>query len=643
MDMRIHIVQRVHVVKRIHVAGRVGCTGVTKYVWLLEVVFEVGSKGCKLPVWGFRGRPELLQVTRSFFSSLFPVDELLAMGEYLASSISSYLWKASTRAHVVPPFIFPHQHLHLRCTGVTKYVWLLEVVFEVGSKGVVRVGLSTTSCPPLPVVTAVDAMSVGNEGVSMISSANRKASSEAPRSCPYATLEALLDSLKYLSFSKARGSVLNRLCCVLADSLTIALSGLYADERSEVLCVQHQRLGFGHEKRYTIKPPSLMCYVSFSQHKASDSASITALNGPEGCIPLYQSLYYIGNLYLPLNTFYLDVFECFNCHFTPLNPLGLLELQHLLLPIKLMGMSFRNFMKKPGQAPTFFVRPADQRINVGSTYVDHSKAIDHNDQGKSSLVPKNQDVTGFKLVVVGDSPYDQVHQSMNPKGGSRRVQEDKCMGKCSSSLESYFSHNVLFGLHRPSLKNKLDSLSLDDLANVYDVYTLNLAMIGNILTNKSRIVSCDYSKFKGDFEVKCSLVVKDLWFENLRILEDLLVLGVVAASAEDSRKKLSEELDRLRPSVEKVERLGDLQQKAIIFSRSQALDEAASLIVATSLLSSGISKFICSTASVPYVRLNGVSLLLLFGLVLWAHMTCGSSSTHPLGEGLLDFKSFTEL
>ncbi|GJV46586.1 hypothetical protein Tco_1431122 [Tanacetum coccineum] len=84
---------------------------------------------------------------------------------------------------------------------------------------------------------------------SIISSANRRKSAEAPRSSPCAVPLAL-------SFLEAQGSVLDRLRCVSADSLTVALSGLYANEHSEVLCVQHRRLGIGREMGYTISTKS---------------------------------------------------------------------------------------------------------------------------------------------------------------------------------------------------------------------------------------------------------------------------------------------------------------------------------------------------------------------------------------------------
>ncbi|GJS43327.1 reverse transcriptase domain-containing protein [Tanacetum coccineum] len=154
---------------------------------------------------------------------------------------------------------------------------------------------------------------------SMILSANRKMSAEAPRSCPCAALGALFNSLEALSSSEARGSVLDRLRCVLADSLTVALNGLYADEHFEVLCVQHRRLGSGREMRNLV---SVTCSLTQSKLigfiKEYDialcydpqlpSPEQTALDALKGYIPLYLSLFSIGNLRLPLNAFCLDVF-----------------------------------------------------------------------------------------------------------------------------------------------------------------------------------------------------------------------------------------------------------------------------------------------------------------------------------------------
>nr|GEU38961.1 hypothetical protein [Tanacetum cinerariifolium] len=52
------------------------------------------------------------------------------------------------------------------------------------------------------------------------------------------------------------------------------------------------------------------------------SSNKTTLDAPECYIPLYLSLFTIGNLHLPLNDLCLDVFEFFKCHFFLLNRFG---------------------------------------------------------------------------------------------------------------------------------------------------------------------------------------------------------------------------------------------------------------------------------------------------------------------------------
>ncbi|GJT16195.1 hypothetical protein Tco_0874901, partial [Tanacetum coccineum] len=279
--------------------------------------------------------------------------------------------------------------------------------------------------------------------------------------------------------------------------------------------------------------------------------------------------------------------------------------------------SFINFMKRPGQNPTFSMRPAGQPIDVGSPFMDYLKSIYDNDQGEISSVSKSRYVTGLELAVVGDSPskkgagsadgskkrcsidvaFDEgatviklivagnssKHEAKRwEQEGLRRISSwgsipplptsaPKGVGKHSRVLarhlesseashdpfildvqEAYSAHNVLSGLHCPSLKNKPHSLSLDDLANIYDVHALHLAVVGNMLTNKSRIVSRDYSKLKDDF---ISLRSKNGFLEHeMSKLEEV-----------------SDELDMLRPSVEEVEHLSKR------FQDSKALNEVHGL------------------------------------------------------------------
>ncbi|GJT77119.1 hypothetical protein Tco_1043844 [Tanacetum coccineum] len=63
----------------------------------------------------------------------------------------------------------------------------------------------------------------------------------------------------------------------------------------------------------------------------------TALDAPNGYIPLYMSLFSIGNLCFPLNNFCLDVFEFFRCHFLLLNPFGVACVTTFVVSCKAYG------------------------------------------------------------------------------------------------------------------------------------------------------------------------------------------------------------------------------------------------------------------------------------------------------------------
>nr|GEU68056.1 hypothetical protein [Tanacetum cinerariifolium] len=264
---------------------------------------------------------------------------------------------------------------------------------------------------------------------------------------------------------------------------------------------------------------------------------------------------------------------------------------------------------------------------MGSPSVDHSKAADDNDQGESFFVSKNQDV-GLELAVVEDDPYDQgagvgegsgkkrsitatleegdskvksvVAGSSSRHEAKKRKQEGLRRTSSRGSpipdpfvhdvQEAHSAHNVLSDLYCPLFQNKL-TLSFDDLANVYNVYALRLAIIGNTLTNESRIV---LSKARKNQDVEGSQVVRDLIAEVKRLFKELHTFHNVSKSSEDSRKVLAEEVERLRLTefvkdflllvVKKLmasdhfnQMMGDLQQKAMIFGRVQALDEVHGL------------------------------------------------------------------
>ncbi|GJV30817.1 RNA-directed DNA polymerase, eukaryota [Tanacetum coccineum] len=112
-----------------------------------------------------------------------------------------------------------------------KCVWLFEVMFEVGFRGVMSCGLPLTSLSSSLVVTLTDVMSVDDECKpykgprpcyvsdsdwmewSIFLLAKEKVSVEAPRSCAHATLRALFSSVEALGSSEAQGSILIGLPC----------------------------------------------------------------------------------------------------------------------------------------------------------------------------------------------------------------------------------------------------------------------------------------------------------------------------------------------------------------------------------------------------------------------------------------------
>ncbi|GJX63588.1 hypothetical protein Tco_0296488 [Tanacetum coccineum] len=111
----------------------------------------------------------------------------------------------------------------------------------------------------------------------------------------------------------------------------------------------------------------------------------------------------------------------------------------------------------------------------------------------------------------------------------------KALASGSDSLapdvkEAHAAHNIIFGLHYSLLKDKLGFLTFDQLVDVYDIHALQMAVM-------------------------------------------------VAASSEESRTKLVEEVDGLQSRLKETERLGqqcqDLEHERDFLS--QALDEVHGL------------------------------------------------------------------
>ncbi|GKD74720.1 hypothetical protein Tco_1333002, partial [Tanacetum coccineum] len=174
---------------------------------------------------------------------------------------------------------------------------------------------------------------------SIFSSANEKVSAKAPRSCTHATLRALFSSAEALGSSEAQGSILDGLRCVL---------------------------DYGGEPTVPLFRSFLLLVLLVSGLPSRKGLVLETLISDAH--PALITDFYLG---LGSGTFSYPY---------PIEP----------------------FDEKPSQTPTLSVRLANQSIDVGSSFVDRLKTVDDNDQGESSFISKNQDVSGFELTVVGD-------------------------------------------------------------------------------------------------------------------------------------------------------------------------------------------------------------------------------------------------
>ncbi|GJU20394.1 hypothetical protein Tco_1153736 [Tanacetum coccineum] len=97
------------------------------------------------------------------------------------------------------------------------------------------------------------------------------------RACTHQRPQKKEDQYTDLGSSKAKGSILDRLCCVLTDSLTVDLGALYANEHPK--CYVYNIGGYALTVRWgtSSSPPSLMVY------------------GGEPTLPLFTSLFTLRN------------------------------------------------------------------------------------------------------------------------------------------------------------------------------------------------------------------------------------------------------------------------------------------------------------------------------------------------------------
>nr|GEX85263.1 hypothetical protein [Tanacetum cinerariifolium] len=356
----------------------------------------------------------------------------------------------------------------------------------------------------------------------------------------------------------------------------VALSGLYAKDHLKASCYAAPKIrlravrwgsSFSFPFLVMSKRNLLTITCSLSQSDLVDfvdeygislcydpklpSSNSTALDAQIGYIPLYLSLFSIGPS-LSSSFRGLDFSRAYS------NLVGLTDSwEHALsIPSILIDeegmMAFQNFMKKPGQSPSFSMRRANHHVDVGSAFVGYLTVTVDDDQVESSSYWRGKGVIGYELVAVGEGCSEQdvmavegskkrrsitealeekdtmvrpVSKKKKPEGSRQMsvrgsvlpllVTAPKGVGKHprvlaryirnlasgSDSLapdEAHAAHNMIYGLHCPLLKDKLRFLTFDKLVDIYDIHALQIAVDGNMLINESRFLSQGHSKLKND-------------------------------------------------------------------------------------------------------------------------------------------------
>ncbi|GJT57706.1 hypothetical protein Tco_0992760 [Tanacetum coccineum] len=135
--------------------------------------------------------------------------------------------------------------------------------------------------------------------------------------------------------------------------------------------------------------------------------------------------------------------------------------------------------------------------------------------------------------------------------------------------EDHAPHNMIYGLHCYLLKDKLGYAKLkNDL--------VSLKSKKSLLEHEMSKLEDHLAKAQRNQNVEGSQVVKDLRFENDQILEEVSMVASLE-KAKFVRDFLPSVVKKLFESEHFNQALGDLQQKAITYGRSQALHEVHGL------------------------------------------------------------------
>nr|GEV69593.1 hypothetical protein [Tanacetum cinerariifolium] len=313
-------------------------------------------------------------------------------------------------------------------------------------------------------------------------------------------------------------------------------------------------------------------------------------------------------------------------------------------------LAFCNFMKKHRKSPTFSVRLVNFHVNVGSPFVGHLTIAVDDDQVESSSYSRDKGVMGHELVVAGEGCSQQdvmaiegskkrhsitealkeedtvvmsVSKKKNPKGSTRMSERGSVPPLFATSPKGVGKHPWVLARYIRNLANGVDSLArgpcssqydflsllsltldelgfmtFDELVDVYDIHVFQMAVVGNMITNESRILSQCHSTLKNDLvslNSKKSLLEHEI-SENAKNFEELSMLQRVAACFEESKKKLVEEVDGLLSCLKETKHLGqrwhDLEhERDFMLEKSEEVSILTSQMDAAKLEKSKLVKY----------------------------------------------------
>ncbi|GJW36462.1 hypothetical protein Tco_0059382 [Tanacetum coccineum] len=311
----------------------------------------------------------------------------------------------------------------------------------------------------------------------------------------------------------------------------------------------------------------------------------TALDVLSGHSILYLSLFTIGNFRFPLNKFFLDVLDFFQCHISLLNPYGAVRLSSFVVACKACGSEpalplFRslftlglaggctlgNHPVTIAAIPFSVVVPEgtpDESI-VGAfegsveacipSYGTASAAplVGSSSKGKKAVSSFSR---GLKRGRFGDSVGDPSSLILTGEGAgfigplATSKENSDSDSFLPGDVAAYEAHDILSKLDYPEIQRRLDGLSLAELVNFHDVFALRFVMSNNMLNRETRSLSLEILKLcEVVFKLKVgdSVVVYDLRVENEKMKKDIAGLQELSQLVGSSKDILEVDVEALR-------------------------------------------------------------------------------------------------